>query len=88
MPRLATLLSRFERQTIVDRTGLTGTYELKLVWSPEPDLAAGAQAPTETAPGPSLVTALAEQLGLRLEARKGPLPVVVIDSVRQTPSEN
>ena len=84
MTALARLLSRFERQTVVDQTGLTGEYELKLEWSPDTDLASGA----EPGSGPSLVTALAEQLGLRLEGRKGPLPVLVLDSVRQTPEEN
>ena len=84
MTALARLLSRFERQTVVDQTGLTGEYELKLEWSPDTDLAGGG----EPGPGPSLVTALAEQLGLRLESRKGPLPVLVLDSVRQTPGEN
>ncbi len=83
MSRLATLLSRFDRQTVIDQTGLAGSYDLKLEWSPDTDVQAA-----EPGPGPSLSTALAEQLGLKLEARKGPLPVLVIDSVVQTPTEN
>ena len=76
MPLLATLLSRFERQTIVDMTGLMGYYEFKLEWTPE------------SGDGPSLFTAVQEQLGLRLEARKSPLDVLVVDSAERIPAEN
>jgi uncharacterized protein (TIGR03435 family) len=74
MQLLATLLSRFERQTIVDMTGLAGPYEIKLEW--------------DTAAGPSIFTAVQEQLGLKLESRKGPLDVLVIDQVDQIPGAN
>lgn len=84
MPLLATLLSRFERQTVVDMTGLKGTYELQLVWSPD----LGNQAGAEPASGPSLFAAVQEQLGLKLESRKGPLEVLVVDSAGKTPLEN
>ena len=68
MPALAYLLSRFERERpIIDRTGLSGMYEVKLEWTLQQLQNADA------APGPSLFTALNEQLGLRLEARKGPV---------------
>jgi uncharacterized protein (TIGR03435 family) len=74
MQLLATLLSRFERQTIVDMTGLAGPYEIKLEW--------------DTAAGPSIFTAVQEQLGLKLESRKGPLDVLVIDHADQIPGAN
>jgi uncharacterized protein (TIGR03435 family) len=87
MQTLAVLLSRFERETIIDMTGLKGFYEVKLEWTPDfPPPVNGA--PSETAPGPSLFTAVQEQLGLKLESRKGPVDVLVVDHVDQIPAEN
>jgi len=77
MSTLAVLLSRFERQTIVDRTGLPDSYDLKLEWVLSPG-----------ADGLPIYTALQEQLGLKLESRKGPLDVLVIDHAEKTPAEN
>ena len=75
MPTLAMLLSRFERQTILDKTGLDGFYEVKLDWvwhrdrpAPPGGDATGTQQQSDA--GPSLFAALEEQLGLKLEARK------------------
>jgi uncharacterized protein (TIGR03435 family) len=93
MQVLATLISRFERQTILDMTGLTGFYEVKLIWTP--DLFRG-RTPPGGGPimlngeaidpdGPSLSTAVSEQLGLRLESRKGPVDVLVIDHAERVP---
>lgn len=65
----------------VDRTGLTGRYDFALEWTPEDLAANGAN------PGPSLFTAIQEQLGLKLERVKGPADVLVVDSVAK-PSEN
>ena len=80
MSLLATLLSRFERQTVVDMTGLEGPFEVDLVWTPDGAAEHGA--------GPSIFTAVREQLGLKLESRKGPLDVLVVDSAEKTPAEN
>ena len=80
---LAYLLSRFERERpIIDQTGLRGMYEVKLEWTLQQLQNADA------APGPSLFTALNEQLGLRLEARKGPVEILVVDSAEKVPTEN
>jgi uncharacterized protein (TIGR03435 family) len=67
---------------VVDRTGLTGTYDLELTWTPEAPPAGreGAPAVPFDPNGPSLFTALQEQLGLKLEATTGPVEVLVIDS--------
>ena len=83
MPGLAYLLSRFEKERpILDQTGLRGLYQVKLEWTPQQ-----LQNP-DAAPGPSLFTALSEQLGLRLEARKGPVEMLVVDSAEKVPAEN
>ncbi len=68
---------------IVDATGLQGSYNFKLSWTPDRDLET---APAETV-GPSLFTALQEQLGLKIESRKAPVNCIVIDHVEQ-PSAN
>jgi uncharacterized protein (TIGR03435 family) len=71
---------------VVDRTGLTGTYDLELTWTPEAPPAGRDGAPPVDPNGPSVFTALQEQLGLKLEATTGPVEVLVIDSAdRPTP---
>ena len=95
MAQLATSLSRQVRRTVVDRTGLTGTFDFDLQWTPEglpqrsPD---AVDQPirlngTDIDPnGPSIFTALQEQLGLKLESQDGPVDVLVVDSAsRPTP---
>ena len=82
MHLLATLLSRFERQTVVDLTGLSGFYEVKLDWAPSNT------AETDLGDGPSLFSAVRDQLGLRLESRKGPIEVLVIEHAEKVPVEN
>jgi len=67
---------------IVDKTGLTGSYDLSLNWIRD----LNADAPPQEG-GPSLFTALQEQLGLKLVPMKGPMEVVVIDHIDR-PSAN
>jgi uncharacterized protein (TIGR03435 family) len=91
-----TLSSQLGR-TVIDRTGLKGNFDFKLTWTPDPGQSAGppgggpppgADAPPPPDPnGPSIFTALQEQLGLRLESQKGPVEMLVIDRVEK-PSEN
>jgi uncharacterized protein (TIGR03435 family) len=69
---------------VLDRSGLRGSYDFELRWSP--DLSAAPNV-SEASRTPSLFTAIQEQLGLRLEATKGPVQVLVIDHVEK-PSEN
>ena len=71
----------------MNNTGLEGNYDFKLQWTPDPAPAAPDGLPVDTSVGPSIFSALEEQLGLRLEAKKGPVDVLVIDYVDQ-PSEN
>ncbi|HKF68559.1 MAG TPA: TIGR03435 family protein [Vicinamibacterales bacterium] len=76
---LASLLSRFEGQLFVDKTGLTGRYQITLEWAPEND-------PNRN--GPSLAEALERQLGLRMERRREPLDVIVVEKAEQIPTDN
>lgn len=95
MQLLVTLLSRFQSQTVLDLTGLPGFYELKLEWTSDSNrpVLPGAN-PNENPltpanpSAPSLFTAVQEQLGLRLEPRKGPIDVLVVDHAEQVPGEN
>jgi uncharacterized protein (TIGR03435 family) len=80
MTTIAEQLSLITGRVIVDKTNLPGRYDLKLEWSAD-------DAPATENSAPSLVTAIQEQLGLKLEPAKEPLPVLVIDHV-EAPSEN
>lgn len=75
---LAEAVSRLTGRVVVDRTGLSGSYNVKLEWAADnsPDLA-----------GPSIFTAVQEQLGLKLESRKGPVAILVIDTAEK-PTNN
>jgi uncharacterized protein (TIGR03435 family) len=76
-------------RTVIDKTGLTGNYDFELKWTPEhgdqPSADSG-QADAQNS-GPSIFTALEEQLGLKLQSAKGPVQTLVIDHV-EMPSEN
>jgi uncharacterized protein (TIGR03435 family) len=68
LDELATNLAVMVDREVVNKTGLTGSYDLTLTWSPD-----------ETT-GPSVFTALEEQLGLRLETGRGSVDILVVDS--------
>ena len=78
MPRLARFLAgpnvRLGRP-VIDKTGLDGVFDFSLEWTTDPD-------------GPSIFTALQEQLGLKLEAKKGPVEVLVVDHAEKVPTDN
>jgi len=80
MDKLAFCLSDALSRKVVDNTGLTGNYDINLKWTPD-DLQGRPDA------GPTLFTALEEQLGLKLDAAKGPVNTLVVDHVEK-PSEN
>jgi len=66
---------------VVDKTGLTGNYDWTLKWTPEKSestVGGGSGAASAEEAGPSFFTAIQEQLGLKLESQKAPVPVVVI----------
>ena len=77
---LADRLSGALGRIVVDRTGLKGDYNVTLTWAPDDQ-------PGLPDSGPSLFTALEEQLGLRLEPTRAPVPCLVIDRIER-PSAN
>lgn len=86
MVQLATLLESYLNAPVADRTGLEGAFDMTLRWGRTGDGGGPAESATveEVA---ALIAALPEQLGLKLERARAPVPVVVIDSVRR-PTEN
>ena len=79
MQDLATMLQPAAGMPVVDRTGVTGGYDIVLDFAA--DLASDSSLP-------SLFAALRESLGLKLEARKVPVEVLVIDHVERVPTPN
>jgi uncharacterized protein (TIGR03435 family) len=71
-------------RTVIDKTGLTGRYDFTLNWAPDPGVPGarpdGPDAPPPPDPdGPSIFTAMQEDLGLKLQSAKGPVEIIVID---------
>ena len=95
MAFLSSILSRPLGRTVVDKTGITGEFQIQLTYTPvapsvpSPDGAPPGRADGAGAPdrGPDIFTAVQEQLGLKLQSGKGPVEVLVIDRVER-PSEN
>lgn len=76
VPGLTFYLSSILERTVIDKTGLTGRFDVHLEYAPQLD-----------GDGPSIFTAVQEQLGLKLESAKGPVETLVIDRVER-PSAN
>jgi len=91
---LTRLLSREFQMPISDETGLQGNFDFKLFFAPKPPGALPPPPSMEEPAGgtndaaPNLTTAVQQQLGLRLNARKIPTRVLVVDQADQIPSEN
>jgi uncharacterized protein (TIGR03435 family) len=84
---LADKLADAVGRVVVNKTGMTGQFDMHLKWTPDdqpPPMLNGAPDPN---PPPDIFTAIQEQLGLKLESAKGPVPVLVIDHI-EPPSEN
>jgi uncharacterized protein (TIGR03435 family) len=99
--RLTDIIGMALGRPVVDKTGLTGAYDVTLDFSPEgmgpgpkgpaPGEGGGnpAEAPRDSNDsGPTIFTALQEQLGLNLESRKGPVDLLVVESVEKVPTKN
>jgi len=94
---LVRVLSNMLGRTVIDKTGMSGTYDIHLPFAPDAALQGlpGVGAPgdpvlpvsADPAAGATIFTAIQEELGLRLESTKGPVDVVIIDHAEK-PSEN
>lgn len=82
LDEFARVISTAEVPGIIDRTGLAGTFDISLRWTHCP-----IAEPTDDCGGPSIFTAMKEQLGLKVEPSTGPVRVMVIDHVEK-PSAN
>ena len=85
LPDVARNLSNFAGRMVVDKTGLTGLFDLDVTWTPDqmPPGPLPPGAPAIDPNGPSIFTALQEQLGLKLDSQRGPVDVLVIDHAEQ-----
>jgi uncharacterized protein (TIGR03435 family) len=89
----ASHLSNILGRNVIDKTGLPGKYNFNLKWAPDESQAAAFRGPGDGSPpppdssGPSIFSAIQDQLGLRLDAQKAPVEVYVFASVEK-PSEN
>ena len=93
MSQVANTLTIWVGRIVVDRTELAGAYDFTLTWTPDQlpqgfdkKVAAGGIAPADPN-GPSIFTAIQEQLGLKLDSRKGPVDVLIITRAER-PTEN
>jgi uncharacterized protein (TIGR03435 family) len=84
MAVLADQLASQLEHPVVDKTALTGAYNLKLEWVPDDQPAER----TDSSLGPSIFAALQDQLGLKLQTQKLPIEIVIVDRVDRTPVEN
>jgi bla regulator protein blaR1 len=82
LKNLTNVLSNQLDRNVIDKTGLTGEYDLHLKWTPD-----NAPQPIADDAPPLLFTAIQEQLGLKLQPGKGPVDTLVVDHVDQ-PTEN
>ncbi len=86
---LAAFFKGLTGREIINQTGLRGRYDFRMEWSSEstPSQVPGVADPVPDDPRPSIFTAVQQQLGLRLDASRGPVQILVIDQVEK-PSEN
>jgi uncharacterized protein (TIGR03435 family) len=88
---IAQVLSRYTGRPVIDETGLTGTFKCELSWTPDENEGSSTNQPGMSAAvnsGPSIFTALQEQLGLKLVPKKDAVEILVVDSVNRIPTEN
>jgi len=85
MAKFATALAGQTGRPVEDKTGLEGEYNIELYWSSE---GARPNAAVDLDTGPTLMEAIQDQLGLKLQQTKGQVDILVVDHVEKTPTEN
>lgn len=73
---------------VIDQTGLTGKYDYHLEFAPENAPPNAESVASSGDPAPTLLMAIQDQLGLKLEAKKLPVDIVIVDHIEKTPTEN
>ncbi len=87
MDMFAQSLPRYVDRPVLNETGLTGSYDFDLTWTPDRGPGQAEPAPDTVSAAGSIFTAIQEQLGLKLEAKKAPVKMLVVEKVER-PSEN
>jgi uncharacterized protein (TIGR03435 family) len=91
LSNLTNILTNVVGRQVVDKTGLTGPFNVNLTWTPDPGMQARPAGVPAVAPvqpdGPSIFTALEEQLGLRLVSGRGPVEMLVIERLEPPSSD-
>jgi uncharacterized protein (TIGR03435 family) len=77
---LAESLSQLVHRPVLNMTGIKGVFDFELKWAPDDG--------RDNANGPSIFTAVQDQLGLKLEPRRGRMEIVVVDHAERVPTEN
>jgi uncharacterized protein (TIGR03435 family) len=89
--QLINAMARSLSRPIIDKTGLTGLYDVDLKFTPEQiprgPLPPGVEPPPIDPNGPTIYTALQEQLGLKLDSATGPVELLIVDAIER-PTEN
>jgi uncharacterized protein (TIGR03435 family) len=91
MQSLSQMITHLENELtrpIVDKTGLTGKFDFNLEYSTEGLRPRGRGADTPGGDGPGLMDAVQEQLGLKLESKKDPIDILVLDHIDKVPTDN
>jgi len=87
MTQFTALLAEFLRQPVLDSTGLSGWFDIKLHWTPPPT-PPDASGPAPAAAASAIFAAVEDQLGLVLQPMKGPLDVIVVDQAEKRPIDH